>query len=304
MITEPPVAASTPEALDLAEIEARVKSCPRLPSLRTIDSALRELLNADQRYTSQISEVIRRDPSLTARLLRMVNSVYYSLATPISSIEEAVFYLGVRQIRQLATVTPVIEDFQRLVGNSLFAWPEFWRHCIGVAIMTREVISCVQVPDDESDYVAGLVHDVGKIVMASSFPAHFCEIQRRVVHHPAHLMTLEQEVLGLSHADLGAMYLRNHHLPKVIVETAEFHHRPELASGNPIVAAVQIADMLVRYAKLGNSGNLEEVADESWLNATGWAILLPHANESARPIANAALKRSLERLPTILEGLV
>lgn len=293
------------KVLDLSEIEDRVSACPRLPSLRTIDNALRELLNADQRYTSQVSEVIRRDPSLTARLLRLVNSVYYSLASPISSIEEAVFYLGVRQIRQLATVTPVIEDFQKLVGNSLFAWREFWRHCIAVAIMTREVISCVKVPtDDESDYVAGLVHDVGKIVMASAFPEHFAEVQRRASEAQCGLLTLEAQLFGMTHAQLGAIYLRNHHLPTVIVETAEFHHQPELAAGNPVAAAAQIADLLVRYAKLGNSGNLEAVEEESWLNATGWSILLPNAGAPERAIANAALKRSLERLPTILEGLI
>src|SRR5689334_22471328 len=187
------VCADLPEVkpCDRPTIIAKVKECPRLPSLRSIETALRELLNADNRYTTQISEVIRRDPSLTARLLRLVNSVYYGLTSPITSIEEAVFYLGVRQIRQLATVTPVIEDFQRLVGNSLFEWREFWRHCIAVAIMTREVISCVQVPKDETDYVAGLVHDVGKIVMASAFPAHFVEIHRRASEERCALMVIE-----------------------------------------------------------------------------------------------------------------
>ncbi len=301
------VAAPEPMAvkpLAMSEIEARVRACPRLPSLRTIDGALRELLNADQRYTGHISEVIRRDPSLTARLLRVVNSVYYSLSAPISSIEEAVFYLGVRQIRQLATVTPVIEDFQKLAGNSLFAWREFWRHCLGVAIMTREVMSSLQVPDDESDYVAGLLHDVGKIVMASAFPSHFAEIHQRTSEGTASLMRLEREVLGLSHADLGAMYLRHYQLPRIIIDTAEYHHRPEQASGKPIVAAVQIADTLVRHAKIGNSGNLEEVPADGWLNASGWTILWPNATPAESEIAQAALKRSLERLPTILEGLV
>src|SRR5688572_6660956 len=161
---------------DHETILEKVKNCPRLPSLRSIETALRELLHADNRFTSQISEVIRRDPSLTARLLRLVNSVYFGLTTPVNNIEEAVFYLGVRQIRQLAMVTPVIEDFQKLAGKTPFAWREFWRHCIGTAIMTREVISTVQVPSDEADYVAGLVHDVGKIVMASAFPQHFAEV--------------------------------------------------------------------------------------------------------------------------------
>jgi putative nucleotidyltransferase with HDIG domain len=305
MIDAPTASAPTVlERLDAAAIQARVKRCPRLPSLRTIDSALRDLLNADQRFTSQISEVIRRDPSLTARLLRLVNSVYYGLTSPITSIEEAVFYLGVRQIRQLATVTPVIEDFQRLVGKSLFAWREFWRHCIAVAIMTREVISCVQVPSDESDYVAGLVHDVGKIVMASAFPTHFGEIQRQASEGRGNLMEVERELFGITHAELGALYLRDHNLPNVIVETAEFHHQPERVPGNPIVAAVQIADMLVRHARLGNSGNWEEVPEESWLNASGWTVLFPNTSPPERSISHAALKRSLERLPTILEGLV
>src|ERR1700729_878947 len=110
------------QRLDRQQIENRLKGCPCLPSLGSIDSALKELLSADQRYTSQIAEIIRRDPSLTSRLLRMVNSVYYGISKPIKNIEEAVFYLGVRQIRQLAMVTPVIEDFQKLAGNSGFAW--------------------------------------------------------------------------------------------------------------------------------------------------------------------------------------
>src|SRR5262245_21260969 len=155
------------------QIEARLKYCPRLPSLSTINSALRELLGADQRYTSQVAEIIRRDPSLTARLLRLVNSVYYGLSSPVNSIEEAVFYLGVRQIRQLVTVTPIIEDFQRLAGKTPFPWRDFWQHCIGTAILAREVVSAMRMPTDEVDYVGGLIHDVGKIAMAAACPDHF-----------------------------------------------------------------------------------------------------------------------------------
>ena len=135
--------------------------------------ALKELLGADQRYTTQIAEIIRRDPSLTSRLLHLVNSVYYGLANPIKNIEEAVFFLGVRQIRQLAMVTPVIEDFQKLTSDQRFPWRQFWRHCIGVALITRELVDLVKSPDGESDYVSGSIHDVGKIVMSSVFPDHF-----------------------------------------------------------------------------------------------------------------------------------
>jgi putative nucleotidyltransferase with HDIG domain len=286
-------------------IEERVRGCARLPSLRSIDSALRELLNSDRRYTHQISEIIRRDPSLTARLLRLVNSVYYGLTTPINSIEEAVFYLGVRQIRQLAMVTPVIEDFQKLAGHTPFPWREFWQHCIGVAIMAREVISCVQAPVDDSDYVAGLVHDMGKIVMAATFPNYFVEIQRRAAMDQRPLLAIETEVLGMDHTELGASYLRNHNLPALMIESARWHHEPERAGHHAeIIAAVQIADLLVRYARIGNSGDASVVTPEIWSNASGWNILFAHRHESERAIAHAALRRSLERLPSILQGLV
>ena len=103
--------------LDRKEINNRLELCPPLPSLSSINKALQGLLFAEQRFSAQISEIVRRDPSLTSRLLRLVNSVYYGLTTPVNSIEEAVFYLGVRQIRQLTTVTPIIEDFQKLSGK-------------------------------------------------------------------------------------------------------------------------------------------------------------------------------------------
>src|SRR3954465_9949032 len=152
-----PVAVSK---LDLKKIESQLTLCPSLPSLGSINKALQGLLHAEQRFSAQISEIIRRDPSLTSRLLRLVNSVYYGLSTPVNSIEEAVFYLGVRQIRQLTMVTPIIEDFTRLAGHTAFPWREFWQHCIGTAILAREVLSAQQAPADEVDYVSGLVHDV------------------------------------------------------------------------------------------------------------------------------------------------
>jgi HD-like signal output (HDOD) protein len=215
-----PSAETKCEKLDRRQIENRLRGCMCLPSLGSIENALKDLLNADQRYTSQIAEIIRRDPSLTARLLRLVNSVFYGVSRPIKSIEEAVFYLGVRQIRQLAMVTPIIEDFQKLAGAKGFPWREFWRHCIGTALMTREVIDLVQSQKGEIDYVAGLIHDVGKIAMASAFPEHFEEIYHRRKGNGVDLLVTEREVLGIDHAELGALYLKRQSLPDMFIEIA------------------------------------------------------------------------------------
>lgn len=301
-MSELPSQIEVPQPLDRRQIELRLDACPRLPSLRSIDSALRSLLNDDQRYISQIAEIIRRDPSLTARLLRLVNSVYYGMSSPVSNLEEAVFYLGLRQIRQLVMVTPIIEDFQKLAGNIPFSWRDFWRHCIGTAILSREICATIQPMPDETDYVAGLIHDVGKIVMAASFPHHFQAIYLQPSEDELVTIQTEKTVLGIDHAELGALYLRRHNLPSVLVETTLYHHAPEKAGANTTLAAsVQIADFLMNQANATKGAILTE---ETIMSASGWNILMPDAGDKEELIARANLRRSLERLPSILDGLI
>jgi putative nucleotidyltransferase with HDIG domain len=291
--------------LDRARVDARLSGCACLPSLSIMDSALRELLDANQSYTSQIAEIIRRDPSLATRLLHLVNAVHYGAAKPPTNIDEAVFYLGVRQIRQLAMVTQIIEDFQKITEGNSFPWRQFWRHCIATALVTREIISLGQAQEDEIDYVAGLIHDVGKIVMVSAFPDHFQEIYQRRAEEGGDLMQLEREVLGVDHAELGAMYLRKQRLPEVYVEIVQFHHAPQLARYHPrITAAVHISDLLVRHAKIGHGGNHAAVPDDSWLRSPCWKTLFGNQTEDGREFTRACLQQSLQDIPSILESLV
>jgi len=289
----------------LKDIESQLARCPSLPSLGSINKALQGLLLMEQRYTAQIAEIIRRDPSLTARLLRLVNSVYYGLTTPVNTIEEAVFYLGVREIRQLVVVTPVIEDFQRLTKQCDFPWREFWQHCIGTALLTREIATAVRLPDEESDYVAGLIHDIGKLVMAWSFPDHFTEIHRQALETKRDLIEIENEVLGMDHAELGALYLERHRLPEQMIKTARYHHQPEKAEDSERLAAtVQIADLMMRSENMGCSGNYMEVTKEQCMTASGWKMLLADMPEMEQAIMHASLSHKLQLLPRTLEGLV
>ena len=298
------MALTQPERLNYRQIENRVKNCPRLPSLSTVNSALLELLHDDQGYTSQLAEVVRRDPSLTARMLRLVNSVYYGLTTPVNTVEEAVLYLGVVQIHQLAMITQIIEDFKKASGNVTFEWRGFWQHSIATAILTREIVGSPQSVTEEVNYVAGLIHDVGKITMAASFPQHFEEIYLHA-HEEKDLAAVELEVLGMDHSDLGGLYLTKHKLPDVMVEAAQHHHQPERALHHPrVAAAVQIADLLVRHANIGCSGDPNEVTEEEWLDAPGWKILFSREKQAEKAITCAHLQRNLERLPSMLEELI
>ena len=287
------------------QIESQLARCPSLPSLGSINKALQGLVLVENRFTAHIAEIIRRDPSLTSRLLRLVNSVYYGLSTPVNSIEEAVFYLGIRQIRQLAMVTPVIEDFQKLTRQCDFPWREFWQHCIGTAILTREVTTSIHSQSEDADYVAGLVHDVGKIVMAWAFPDHFSEIHRQAAASGRNLVEIENEILGIDHCELGARYLERNRLPELMINSARYHHQPEKATQYPqVIAAVQIADLLIRSEKIGVSGDHREVTREECFTASGWKVLLHDSRQAEQNLARASLLRTLEQMPQMLEGLL
>jgi HD-like signal output (HDOD) protein len=164
----PPFACATPFSED--EIKRRIAACPKLASLQSINRELQALVRSDKSVISQIAEVIRRDPSLSARVLRMVNSVYFGLSTHVNNIEEAVFFLGLRQVRELAMATPVLEELEQLQTAGMLPWKELWTHSIATAMMTREILGFTALHiDDDTDYLVGLLHNVGKIVMAYAF---------------------------------------------------------------------------------------------------------------------------------------
>jgi HD-like signal output (HDOD) protein len=285
----------------------RIDACPKLASLQSINKELNTLVNSDQSYNSQIAEIIRRDPSLTARLLRMVNSVYFGLTAKVNNIEEAVFYLGLRQIRELSMATPVIEEMEKINRSPLrLPWKDLWKHSIGSAIMTREILGTTTLAiDDDTDYIIGLLNNVGKVVLASAFPVEFGRIVATQFQDPLEVCALERELIGWDHARIGGYYLQRHQLSVEIVEAVLYHNDPVNAPNHPFfAAAVQVADQLVRFA--GIPGGFEKVApikDDAWLELPGWKILYGTGEKETR-IARAALNNSVQRLPTVLNGLI
>ncbi len=291
-----------------AVIRRRIDACPKLGSLESINRALSELLNSEQSLTSQIAQIIRRDPSLTARLLRLVNSVYFGLSTRINNIEEAVFFLGLRQIRELSIATPVIEELENLQSRSpaILPWKELWSHSIATAILTRDILATTPFQiDDDTDYLIGLLHNVGKVVQATAFPDELRTLMSMPARTPAEFCRLEREQIGWDHARIGAYYLERHHISPEISTAVLYHNDPAAAPEHSLfAAAVQVADHLVRHA--GITGGFELVAHvehDAWLLLDGWRILYG-ADGPETMLARAALANTLQRLPSMLQGLL
>ncbi len=290
------------------EIIRRINACPKLASLQSINRALGELVRSDGSLNSQIAEVIRRDPSLSARLLRMVNSVYFGLSARVNNIEEAVFFLGLRQIRELSMATPVIEELERLQQNTsaTLPWKELWSHSISTAILTREILAATPLQiDDDTDYLVGLLHNVGKVVMAYAFPDELRALMATKVHSPADFARLEREMIGWDHGEIGAHYLIRHQLSEEIVTAVQYHNDPDRAPRHRLfAAAVQVADVLVRHIGVSSGfEQIEEIEADSWLELEGWKILYG-ADGPESMLARAAVANSLQRLPSMLQGLL
>jgi HD-like signal output (HDOD) protein len=185
-------------------------------------------------------------------------------------------------------------------------WKDLWKHSIGAAIMTREILATTTLLiDDDTDYIIGLLHNVGKVVMASAFPQEFAKIVGTTFRTAAEVPVLERELIGWDHARIGGYYLQRHQLSSEITDAVYYHNDPDSAPNHAFfAAAVQVADQLVRYAGIpGGFEKVDAIADDAWLELPGWRILYGTGEKETR-IARAALSNSVQRLPTVLSGLV
>jgi HD-like signal output (HDOD) protein len=289
-------------------VRRRIEACPKLASLQCVNHALGRLVNSDVSRPAQIAEIIQRDPSLAERLLRMVNLVYFGISAHIASLEEAVFFLGVRQIRELALTTPIIEELD-LLRSSLkvsIDWKALWAHSIGTAMMTREVLGQTQLGNgDDTDYLVGLLHNIGKIVMAYAFPSELGRIAQERFASPAEVCEQERQLIGWDHARIGAHFLERHRLSDELSSAVRYHHDPAGSPGHQAFpAAVQVAECMVRHAGIGRGfEDIAPPAPDAWTELPGWLILFG-SDGPAAGTAQALMANSVAQLPRMLQGLL
>ncbi len=292
--------------LSASDTKSKLMECERLPSLSSINIALQRLLSRDDSSTQDISKMVRNDPSLTARILRLTNSAFYGLSGSVKNVEEAVFYLGVAQIQRLVLASPIIDHFDGVASDIKFSWKEFWKHSVAVAMITQELVDNGEsLYGDDTAYLAGLIHDVGKIAIAVTFPESFVSIQKALKDSQADLPELEHDFFGMDHAEIGAFYFQAHKMPDMLVETTRFHHLPEGADqSQKIAAAVRVADLATRSAHIGCGGNTNVVEPQEWKELESWGLLVPDSNPRSIEKAQRKVDKLLISIPQMIGHLV
>ena len=284
----------------------RINQCPKLASLRSINETLRSLLESEDSFLAQIAEVIRLDPSLTTRVLDLVNSIFFGSKDNkrISGVEEASIFLGLNRIRELLFATPVIEEILELGKNTpSFPWEEFWKNSIGTAILTRELLSVLEISyEEEADYVAGLLHNLGILILAITFPDYFQAIYLKKYDSAEDIIEEECTQIGWDHAKIGAYYLWNHHIADEIVDAIHWHDHPSKSKESPkLAAAIQVSQSIVSELGFTGLNKCKMLEPGSYQSLDGWEILISDHKDPEKVIS--AINEASERLNQSLNGI-
>lgn len=258
-------------ALSLTEL---LKEVEELPTMSPVTQQVLKLTGDPTASVSELSEAILQDQVLTAKVLKMANSAYYGYSRKIFNINEAIVILGFNGIRSLVLAASVFNIMNTDVDGYFLPKGELWRHSMITALFARSLAQKVDIGLREPAFIAGLIHDIGKIILNTFLKDHFKIVIDLVETGKINFMEAERKVLGYDHAAVGAIVSERWNLPMMLTEAIALHHTPGEATINPILTSlIHVADALSMSigAGLGGDGMLypfDDLALER-LNLTG-----------------------------------
>ena len=213
---------------------------------------INELIASDTASAQQIGAVVMHDLSLTARVLKLVNSSYYALPTKVDTITRAVALIGTAELSSLVFSMCAVQSFSR-ISSSVTNMNTFWRHGVYCGLAAKAIATRINCLNTERLFVAGLLHDIGTLTINSRFPEIAEEAIFNARGDEANMIQFEQSAIGFDHAYLGALMLENWHMPEATCDAIRYHHQPRTAEVTPLEASiVHAADTLANYSGTGS----------------------------------------------------
>ncbi|MCD6224644.1 MAG: HDOD domain-containing protein [Deltaproteobacteria bacterium] len=242
-----------------------------LPEISTIVSDLNEVIDDPQSSAEDIATVVNKSPSLAARLLKIVNSSFYGFQSRIDSISRAVAEIGTREIASLAIGLSAISVFKD-IPKEIADMHLFLKHSLACGLLSRIIAAHNNIPQTEQLFVAGLLHDIGRVVIYKDFPEQASALLRLCAGGDELLYREEKNRLGCKHTDVGKILLAKWNLPETLVHSVFYHHNPSKAREPVWPSIVHLADIIVNGLGLGSSGErCVPQLDEKALNIIGFS---------------------------------
>jgi putative nucleotidyltransferase with HDIG domain len=246
------------------------KAIDAMPSLPITVSKIVELANNPHSTPSDLNKVITLDPVLTAKVLKLVNSAYYGLSNSVTSIVKAIVLLGLNTIKNLAVSTAVLGTVKKKVAANALNMDEFWRHCLAVGVTSRSIAAKIGVDPKQREefFIAGMLHDIGKIIMNDHIPEYYMEVFEAAANNNVPLWKEEVTSLEYDHARTGKLIAEKWQLSPSLTETISTHHAPTESSqeNRVLVTAVAAADIFCVARATGFAGSLvpDQLTEECW----------------------------------------
>lgn len=272
-------------------LDERVKNVvarlDRLPTVPRLYAALLEALSAEEPSMREVAGLIAQDVAMSAGILKLVNSAFFGLRTHVASPAHAVNLLGLDIVKALVLGIGLFDRFDK-DGFRDFDLEKLWGHSFGTARLAREIAALEDVPAAAREHcsIAGLLHDVGKLVMATNFPEDYQEVIGACQEGRGTILDMERQVFGASHAEVGAYLLGLWGVDDPVVRAVYLHHEPgrDRRAGFSPLLAVHVANRLEHELVVINQGYAINPLDELSLAASGLSGRLPVWREACAAV--------------------
>jgi putative nucleotidyltransferase with HDIG domain len=232
----------------------KLKKVEDLPTLPTVAMEVNRLLMDVNTSVKELSDTIRKDQAMVPKILKLVNSAFYGFPSRIASVDRAIVLLGYNTVRNAVLSVSVMEAFGKDKDLAGFNLSDFWIHAITVAVVSRHLAATSRLHAPEDAFTAGLIHDIGKILLIKYFPDAFVALCSRVEEGKESFFEAETDLLKIAHTRMGATLAKRWKFPDEIVDAIRNHHfYGESDEDIPGLRAIVRASNLVAKTTLGGT---------------------------------------------------
>jgi HD-like signal output (HDOD) protein len=257
------------EAADKAKVivDKAVASIGDIATLPEITIKIIETVEDPKSTARDLHEIIKNDPALSVKVLKVVNSAFYGLPGQIASVDRAIILLGLSAVKNIAIAASIARLFKGRRISQHFSAADLWRHSVAVAVAGHNIAKLSPHPVMANEtFVAGMIHDIGTLVERQVFPDQFAEVIDRCSEGEGDFLQCEREIIGADHQAFGVGLTTRWKFPRHLRAAVGFHHNPENLSVElrNIATLIQVADALCCQEKIGFylSGNSGAITDE------------------------------------------
>ncbi len=260
-------------------IDIKIKRLKDLPTLPTILVECNKLLEDPNVSANQLAKAIKTDQAVSSKVLKLVNSAFYGLSGKVGTISQGIVVLGFNTVRNIILSLSVLDLLPKDADLGEFEISDLWKHSLGCAVISRVFAQKVGIKDPEEAFVAGLLHDIGKIIIAKLFQEELVTILKTTHQEKKLFLDVERDVLGTAHDQIGGMLAKNWQLPSTLSESISFHHNGEKTMKHAkLVYTIRLADIVTRGLQIGSGG--DRVIPE--MDKTAWDALNVSYSDIAR----------------------